>query len=158
MEFFDHEMGSLTPLSHVSHVMLSYTDQMNFFQRWYNTMLTTYDLILRRFIHIPLQTKILNEHFGHLDALPSIDQLRKNISIIFVNAHRSITYPRPHLPGIVYIGGAHVKPPNPLPSDLQTFLDESPQGVIYFSFGSVIKSSNMPKEKLNIFLGEHFVY
>lgn len=88
-------MGLLTPLSHVNHVMLSYNDQMSFAQRWYNLMLTIYDGILRRFLHIPFQTKILQENFGHLDQLPSINELRKNISIIFVNAHRSITHPRP---------------------------------------------------------------
>lgn len=152
-EFFDHEMGLLTPISHVSHIMLSYTDQMNFLQRWYNSMLTLYDWLLRRFVHLPAQNKILEEHFGHLKPLPSIQQLRKNISIIFINAHRSITYPRPHMPGLVYIGGAHIKPPNPLPADLQTYLDDSPHGVIYFSLGTVVNSSKMPKEKLQIFLG-----
>lgn len=59
------------------------------------------------------------------------------------------------MPGLVYIGGAHIKPPRPLPTDLQKFLDESPQGVIYFSLGTVIKGSKMPKEKLDVFLGEY---
>lgn len=127
---------------------------MTFFQRWYNTILTIYDWSLRQFAHIPAQTKILEEYFGHLDGLPSIEQLRKNISIIFVNAHRSITYPRPHMPGLVYIGGAHIKPPKPLPADLQKFLDDAPQGVIYFSLGTVVNTSRMPKEKINIFLGK----
>lgn len=65
----------------------------------YNIMLSTYDWILHHFVHIPAQTTLLKKHFGHLDGpLPSITELRKNISVIFVNAHRSITYPRPSLP------------------------------------------------------------
>lgn len=146
-------MGLLTPLSHVSHTLLTYTDQMNFFERWYNTILSGYDWFLRRFYHIPLQTKIAEKHFGHLEPLPSINELRKNISIIFVNAHRAITSPRPSMPGLIHIGGAHIKASKPLPSDLQQFLDEADNGVILFSLGSVVNASKMPKAKLNAFLG-----
>lgn len=149
-------MGLQTPLSHVSHAILPYTDRMNFSERWFNTMITIYDWIVRKFNHFPQQTELINKHFSHLDQpLPSVDQLRKNISIVFVNAHRSITYPRPQMPGIVYIGGAHVKPPKSLPTDLQKFLDEAPQGVIYFSLGTIIQSNMMPKEKLNIFISKY---
>lgn len=88
-----------------------------------------------------------------MEPLPSIDELHRNISIIFVNAHRSISYPRPSMPGLVYIGGAHIREPNPLPNELQTFLDDAKHGVIYFSLGTILNPSKMPKEKLNVFLG-----
>lgn len=154
-EIFDYEMGLLTPPSHVPNTMLKYSDKMSFLQRWHNTLLTTFTWIIRQCFHIPLQAYIANQYFSHLEQpLPSIDQLRKNISIIFVNAHRSIAYARPHMPGMVYIGGAHIKPPKSLPSDLQTFLDESEHGVIYFSLGTMITTSKMPTEKLNVFLGK----
>lgn len=112
------------------------------------------DLIIRHFIHIPRQMELIETHFGHLAPLPSFKELRQNISIIFVNAHRSITHPRPAMPGLIQIGGAHIKPPKPLPVDLQKFLDEAEHGVIYFSFGSIVKSSKMPTSKLNAFLGK----
>lgn len=58
------------------------------------------------------------------------------------------------MPGIVYVGGAHIKSKsNPLPVNIQKFLDESPEGVIYFSLGTVVSGSKMPKDKLQIFLG-----
>lgn len=50
------------------------------------------------------------------------------------------------------MGGAHIKPPKPLPKDLQTFLDESKNGVIYFSLGSFVKGTDMPPETTAIFL------
>lgn len=149
-------MGLLTPISHVSHAILPYTDNMNFCQRWFNAMFTFGQWIIQRYVHYRWQNKLVQTHFSHLQPLPSIEKLRKNISIIFVNAHRSITHPRPSMPGLVYIGGAHIKPPKPLPSDLQKFLDESKNGFIYFSLGSIVQSSKMPKEKLNIFLGRTF--
>lgn len=116
-------------------------------------MLSWYESILRRYVHIPLQNEIARKYFAHLEPLPPISDLMKNVSIAFVNAHRSIASPRPLMPGLIYVGGAHIKKPKPLPSDLQTFMDEAKDGVIYFSLGTVVKSSEMPLEKLNMFLG-----
>lgn len=59
---------------------------------------------------------------------------------------------------VISIGGAHIKPPKPLPKDLQTFLDESKHGVIYFSLGSNIQSSQLPKDKLKAFFGNLLIY
>lgn len=66
--------------------------------------------------------------------------------MILVNSHFSMNPPRPLLPGIVNIAGAHIKPPSPLPNDLQEFLDGAEHGVIYFSLGAYMQSSQMPRE------------
>lgn len=58
-----------------------------------------------------------------------------------------------HDSGQINIGGAHIKPTKPLPVELQRFLDEAKDGVIYFSLGSVVKSSKLPKDKIRAFLG-----
>lgn len=99
--YLDHEMGLLTPTSHVSNTILSYTDNMSFTQRWFNTLLGIYDWYIRRTVHIPLQNQLMKQYFAHLEPLPTIDELRKNISVTFVNAHRSFAYPRPSMPGLV---------------------------------------------------------
>lgn len=153
-EFIDNEMGLLTPFSHVPYAMLTYTDKMSFTERWLNSMLSWFDWIVRHIAHFPLQSRLAQKYFADFEPLPSIEELRKNISVVFANAHRSIIPPRPSMPSLVYIGGAHMKPPKPLPNDLQKFMDESKHGVIYFSLGTLLKSSKMPEEKLNIFLGD----
>lgn len=84
--------------------------------------------------------------------LPSVEELYQNISMIFVNTHRSTSRPRPLMPGIKNVAGAHIKPPKPLPNDLKEFMDNSKHGVIYFSLGCLMQSSEMPREKLQIFL------
>lgn len=84
--------------------------------------------------------------------MPSIDELRRNISLTLVNAHKSTSKPRPLMPGIVYYGGAHIKAPKPLPKDIQEYIDKAEHGVIFFSFGSFVQSSELPKEKIDIFL------
>ena len=53
----------------------------------------------------------------------------------------------PRVPNMVDIGGFHIKPPKGLPPNLQKFLDEAPEGVVYFSMGSALQSSNLATEK-----------
>lgn len=85
-------------------------------------------------------------------ALPMVEELQQNISMIFVNTHRSIFKPRPQMPGMVSVGGAHIKSPKPLSQDLQEFMDNSSNGVILFSLGAFMRSDKMPKEKIQTFL------
>lgn len=54
--------------------------------------------------------------------------------------------------GVIPIGGAHIKPTKPLPNDLKKFIDEAKNGVIYFNLGSVLQSSQLPKELIQSFL------
>lgn len=103
---------------------------------------------------MPEQNRQAAEAFGHLiherggQPLPSVQQLERDIAIILVNTHRSISTPRPMMPGLINIGGAHVKEPKPLPHDIQQFLDKSTNGAIYFSMGYFMQASRMPKSKV----------
>ncbi|KAJ8954683.1 hypothetical protein NQ318_011375 [Aromia moschata] len=45
----------------------------------------------------------------------------------------------PLVPSMIEIGGFHVAPPKKLPKDLQDYLDNASEGVIYFSLGSNLK-------------------
>lgn len=134
----------LTPWSHVPHVLLSYTDNMNFLQRFYNVILSSYEWIYRSWVILPTHNRDAKEIFGYLESkykniiimtnlnkvhfllsteergvpLPSVEELERNISLILVNTHRSISPPRPAMPGIINVGGAHIRPPKPLPDDI----------------------------------------
>lgn len=147
-------MGMLTPWSHVPNTLVTYSDNMSFMERWYNSLLSTCDWLVRKYIYFPRQNEIARCHFGHLGEIPTVEELTQNISLVFINTHRSVQAPRPLMPTVVYVGGAHIKPPKPLPDDLQQFLDEAVNGVIFFSLGTILKTSQMPKDKLQIILGE----
>lgn len=151
-DFFDHQMGLITPWSHVPNLLLNYDDNMNFIERCHNTFVSIMDWLIRQYMHLPYQADIAGKYFASLAPLPSIDNLMKNVSLILVNTHRSVLSPRPAMPGIVNVGGAHIKPPKILPDDLKTFLDEAQHGVIYFSLGTLLKTSQMTLDKLNTFL------
>jgi glucuronosyltransferase len=152
-DFMDRNMGLLTPWSFVPHPVLLYTDTMSFFQRCHNTILSLTDMFLRHYRYLPKQDKLVRQYFQTMpQPLPSVQELEKSISVMLINNHISTNPPRPSMPGLVNVGGAHIKSPKPLPNDIQEFLDGAINGAIYFSLGSYIKSSAMPNEKLKAFL------
>ena len=59
---------------------------------------------------------------------------------------------RPVPPNLVYCGMMQCQPPKPLPQDLQKFMDDATEGVVYVSFGSVLQGSQVPKDKKDALL------
>merc|ERR1712037_124049 len=59
---------------------------------------------------------------------------------------------RPVMPKTVMSGLMTCRPGAPLPKDLADFVEGAEHGVIFVSFGSVIKSSMMPEEKRQLLL------
>ncbi|XP_062553450.1 UDP-glycosyltransferase UGT5-like isoform X2 [Armigeres subalbatus] len=146
-------MGMLNTFSHVPHEFLPFLDKMNFPQRIYNTAVSLYEQTLRSFYYLPKQEAMAQENFKHLPGpLPKIADLEQKVSVVLLNSYYPLTTSRPRVPGLVQVGGLHIKPPKPLPDDLKKFLDGAKHGVIYFSLGTNLKSSDMPKEKLDAIL------
>ncbi|XP_023937909.1 UDP-glucosyltransferase 2 [Bicyclus anynana] len=80
-------------------------------------------------------------------ALPEFTSAMRNISVLFVNSHPSFAPAMPVPPNVVDIAGYHIdEVVPPLPKDLKDLLDSSPQGVVYFSMGSVLKSAALPEQ------------
>ncbi|KAB0793748.1 hypothetical protein PPYR_13368 [Photinus pyralis] len=50
---------------------------------------------------------------------------------------------------MIEIGGFHLNTPKELPRDLQNYLDEAENGVIYFSMGSNLRGNDMEESKRN---------
>lgn len=79
--------------------------------------------------------------------------MEKNLAAILLNSHAPLTTTRPTVPGMIFVGGMHIKQStDPLPNDIKQFIERSEHGVIYFSLGSNVKSSDMPKENLQMFI------
>lgn len=83
---------------------------------------------------------------------PKLDIQLRNVSLVLVNDHFSLTVPRPNLPAMVPIAGFHIKPRPTLPEAVKQFLDSATDGVIYFSLGSNIKTIWLNEPKLKVLL------
>ncbi|XP_038214690.1 UDP-glucosyltransferase 2-like isoform X2 [Zerene cesonia] len=126
----------------------SWTASMNFIQRIQNTLMSIYYYL---WFHIAVQKKektIIEKHFGM--EVPLYD-LSINMTMVLVNTFHSLNGVRPLLPGLVEVGGMHLDHTRkPLPAYIERFLNESEHGVVLFSFGSLIKTSTIPKHKEEI--------
>lgn len=87
---------------------------MTFLERLENVFYSVLEEINYRLFVLKEQDKIMRKYLGN--DLPPIENIIKNTSLVFVNHHYSLAFPRPNLPNMVEIGGFHVNPPKPLPA------------------------------------------
>ncbi|XP_055919830.1 UDP-glycosyltransferase UGT5 [Eupeodes corollae] len=73
-------------------------------------------------------------------------------SLVLVNQHYSLSGNRPLSAQVKEIGGVHIpageKLPT-LPKNIEDFLNASNETVLFISFGSMVRSSTLPKEKFD---------
>ncbi|KAB7504255.1 hypothetical protein Anas_08220 [Armadillidium nasatum] len=86
--------------------------------------------------------------------VPDIFELLKQPAFAIINSVRALEYPtRPMSPSVVYVGGIHIKEPQPLPQELADWLDGSgEEGFIFFSLGTVIKAEHLKQEHISSIL------
>ncbi len=119
---------------------------MTFWQRLDNTYRLLEWTMLPRIAY--LDDGYLGRFFGSKPPI-SINQLAGKALLWFIDTDFAIDYPRPTMPNEVLIGGLTTRPAKPLPVDLEKFMNESPEGVIVVSFGSM--STNLPEvARLNL--------
>ncbi|XP_050521168.1 UDP-glucosyltransferase 2-like [Daktulosphaira vitifoliae] len=145
---YDRVGGPDNP-SYIPLMIMPTSGKMDFTQRLKNTIYYVYFKIVWKIFSEWPADKFLKESFG--PETPYINDILYNTSMVFVNNHFSLDGPRPLVPNMVEIGGIHIKHPQPIPKDIIKFIDESPNGVMFFTFGSMIRISTLPKEVLQIF-------
>nr|ATN96017.1 UDP-glucuronosyl transferase 343B2 [Aphis gossypii] len=140
--------------SYVPDCCIGITDDMSFVDRLKNTIVGLMEMVVEDYLYIPMMKTKMSKHFAYTgwQSRPTLEQMLNNVSLTLMNAHHAVGVCRPYLPGVIEVGGMHIKEPKPLPKDLQDYIDSASHGVIFFSFGSIINLSNLPKEKLNSFL------
>ncbi|XP_036332686.1 UDP-glycosyltransferase UGT5-like [Rhagoletis pomonella] len=145
--------GIISPWSYVPHGQLHLTERMNFWERAYNTYFSLKNDLELEFSYFPKMDELVKEYFGHLPIkFPTVSAMNRNLSAVFINNYTPLASPAPTIDNMINVGGLHIYPPKPLPTDLQKFLDDAEYGAIYFSFGTQVQAKDMPLEKLQVFL------
>ncbi|XP_025193262.1 UDP-glucuronosyltransferase 2C1-like isoform X2 [Melanaphis sacchari] len=148
--------GNPYATAYVADFTAHYAAPMTFVQRAKNAVAVLFDTWVNRLLYVPRQQKLMSEHFaygGH-EGRPEIAAMLQNVSLTLINTHPVIGSATPYVPSYVPVAGMHTRPSKPLPTDLKTILDSAEHGVIYFSLGSVVKSSKMPREVVSLLLSE----
>jgi glucuronosyltransferase len=108
-------VGNPNPYAYVPDTFLPYDDKMDFWQRTLNTVVGSALRLGRRYYYLPGQDAIMRKHFNVSDDLPYVADIEYSTSLLLLNHHFSISFPRPLMPNVVQVGGMHVKPANKLP-------------------------------------------
>merc|ERR1711892_55798 len=90
--------------------------------------------------HYPNEEEILSKSIEDIESTAQL--------ILGVGSPMVMSGMRPCPPNTVYCGMLQCRPPLLLPEDLQKFMDEAAEGVIFVSFGSVLPGSKIPQDKL----------
>lgn len=109
----DHE-------SYYPMLMTTFTDEMTLFQRTINVIANKLLGYLMNDHHKSKALSIFRREFS-VDC-PSLDEIEKNVSLVFTNSHSSFTYPRAYPPQVIEVGGLHCRPAKRLPAVMMFYL------------------------------------
>ncbi|XP_073825528.1 UDP-glucosyltransferase 2-like [Musca autumnalis] len=149
--YIDALVDNISPMAYSPLFSGNSMERMDFWQRlenmWHNLLMLGHRVL----VHNPLHDRLYREYFPN--ATRSLEEMRQNISLILLNQHYSLSFPRPYVTNMIEVGGFHLQhQPQDLPQDIEDFIANSQQDVIYFSMGSNIKSENFPEPKRKIIL------
>ncbi|XP_034934683.1 UDP-glucuronosyltransferase 2B14-like [Chelonus insularis] len=146
MPWAKSRIANLDNPSYVPHIFYGFSTNMNFIERMINTVSWPFiELFYEVGFNWPTQP-LVEEAFG--PGVPPLSEIAKNTSMIFVNSHYSLHGAVPTLPSVIEVGGIHVTSVQPLTEDLKRFLDNAHEGVLFFSWGSMIRASSMSNKTL----------
>lgn len=124
-----------SPLSYVPVPGAELTDKMTFIQRVKNVLIYFITYYQHSKYFVQHYKAFCQKYFG-----PDVDyfSILQNADIWLMRNDFTFEFPRPTMPNVVYMGGFQCKPSNPLPDDLEKFVQSSGKhGVIIMSLGSL---------------------
>lgn len=146
MPWANARFGNPDDPSYIPTIFLGFSTRMSFFERVLNVAaLWRYKYTFNFEFNRPVQSMV-EEAFG--PNVPPLGEIAKNVSALLVNTHHSLHGVRPYLPNVVQVGGLHIQPSKPLPSDIAKFLDDAHEGAVLFSWGSMVKASSIGPKML----------
>ncbi|CAD7078266.1 unnamed protein product [Hermetia illucens] len=143
-------MGNPLELSYVPDLLTGLQQPMGFFDWVLNYVFSGVEFLLLQYMNYRMD-QYYKSNFSP-DKYPSFEEMKKNVSLLFVNTYLSQGHIQPNVPTIIQIGGIQIKPKqDPLPQDIKEFLDSaSESGAIYFCLGSNISADLLTPDFINI--------
>ncbi|KAK8724684.1 hypothetical protein OTU49_011220 [Cherax quadricarinatus] len=144
-------LGNVLNPAFAPNFLEDYPRPMSLWHRLYNTFVHIgFPLYWRKWSVVPQIQKEISAQFPEL---PLLLDLERNVSLSLLNSHFSISTPLPLMPSQVEVGAMHCRPAKPLPHELESWITGAgSSGVIYFSLGSVARSTTMPVQYRDLFI------
>ena len=130
-------------------VVAPFIEPLSFFERIANIFLHNLMEVYTTYVD-SIHIESVREQFG-AEVPDFYSIMAERSALAFTNSHFVTHGSWPYYQNLVEIGGIHCKPGKPLPSDLKEFMDSHPEGVVYVSFGSALKPSQMEESQKAVF-------
>ncbi|XP_043995940.1 UDP-glucuronosyltransferase 2A3-like [Gambusia affinis] len=136
-----HFILAPSPLSYIPVPGSGLTDRMDFIQRVKNLFFYIIIQFQEKFLVGPIYSNLCNKYIeGGCD----IVSLLQGADVWLFRSDFVFEFPRPTMPNVVYIGGFQCKPAQPLPADLEDFVQSAGEhGVIIMTLGTLVNA--LPK-------------
>ncbi|XP_052750692.1 UDP-glucosyltransferase 2-like [Galleria mellonella] len=131
--------------SHTAFTFLEGGTKPTLYQRIERVIFHNYFNILYKYFCQRIDEETLAQYF---DDVPPLEELGRDIKLLLVYQNFAMMGSHIFPSNVIEIGGLHVVKPKPLPKDLKKFIEESEHGIVYISFGSMLKAVTMPTDKL----------
>uniref|UniRef100_U5EZ23 Putative glucosyl/glucuronosyl transferase n=1 Tax=Corethrella appendiculata TaxID=1370023 RepID=U5EZ23_9DIPT len=141
-------IGNPTAIAAVPHIALGHDVKMNkFFNRVKNFLFNAGEMLLTQYSDY--RQKIYYDANFPSSKYPPFFDMKRNVSLVLTSHYFTQSVPRPYIQNLIEVGGLQSKAvPSPLPKNIQDWLDgASEHGAIYFSFGSNVKTTDIPPDK-----------
>ncbi|KAK5648756.1 hypothetical protein RI129_003648 [Pyrocoelia pectoralis] len=155
-----HLFGNPLQAAYMPYYNTLHIDRMSFLQRITNFLLIHSEILYRKYIVIPAESKLAKKHFGK--NIQSFDEIERNMSILISNYDPILCFPLALPPNIIPAGGLHIDSVKSLPNvsnkhaisyiiqilqDLKTIVENAKEGLIIFTLGSYLRSDQMSVSK-----------
>nr|XP_046267669.1 UDP-glucuronosyltransferase 2C1-like [Scatophagus argus] len=133
-----HFVIAPSPLSYIPVPGSGLTDKMDFIQRIKNMFFYSIIVFQQQFIVGPSYDVLCDKYIeGGCDII----SLLQEADIWLFRSDFVFDFPRPTMPNVIYIGGFQCKPAQPLPADLEEFVQSSgDHGVIIMTLGTLVNA------------------
>lgn len=113
-----HWIGLPSTFSYMLDVRTRSSDVKTFYDRLKSTCIGFIQIYLEHYFYIQTQTEYMNKYFRYKNSQSrnSLPVMLSNVSLTLVNGDISVGASRPYLPGVIEIGGLHLKKPKILPN------------------------------------------
>ncbi|XP_055919609.1 UDP-glycosyltransferase UGT5-like [Eupeodes corollae] len=151
VRLINHFVGNPLEGAYVPNLLSAYEQPMNFWQRLKNFLINeAFEPIMMR-LFMTNQQKAFYDYNFPPEKYPSLEEMKKNVSLVLTNHHFSQGPIRPNVPALIEIGGIQIKEKSdPLPEDIKSIMDKAKNGIVYFSFGSNIQGDVLDRSKAKI--------
>lgn len=113
MPWVSGRLGNSINTAYIPDNLMDYSHTITFFERIENTLVTLYHHFYYKYFILSSDNTIIRKY---LDIKATrVEKFIANTSLILVNAHFSLSLPRPLVPNVIEVGGIHIRSVRSLP-------------------------------------------